>query len=69
MSVKEAEFWRETEQYHDLAEHFEKNIVRGHPDFVTSDRLTGRWCTWSEWAATAIDRYDYNGTHPRNFDN
>lgn len=70
MSVKEAEFWRSCEEHHALAEHYERNIKLQHPGYITSKRMCPclKWCAWCGWAITQVKYYDYNGTHPRNFD-
>jgi hypothetical protein len=63
MSSAEAQFWREQEKYHDLAEQFEQNIERTHPYYVDSRGMCvcldlTSYCTW---ATTSVDYYEYRG--------
>lgn len=58
-----SEFWDETERYHDLAEHFDRNIAITHPKRVTSNRLSP-YFAWSRWNRTAVTYYEYRGERP-----
>lgn len=63
MSEYEIRFWRENTRYHDLVEHFDRNIERVHPPYVTSERMCGclEYCSWCGWAASTVDYYEYRG--------
>lgn len=53
-----AEFWRETERYHDLAQSFEENIAITHPPYVTGMC----WCSYRcQWPASTVNYYEYRG--------
>jgi hypothetical protein len=58
-----SEFWQETERYHELAETFETNIERTHPDIVTSDNQLcfPAFVSWCDWCASSVDYYEYRG--------
>lgn len=63
MDSHAAEFWRETEEYHDLARTFEQNVERVHPGSVTSNGMCVclDFTSYCSWAATAVDYYEYRG--------
>jgi len=59
-----AEFWRNREQYHDLAKHFEEHIEVVHPEYVTSRRM----CPCLEYTHRCafplngkVEYYEYRG--------
>lgn len=60
MGPAEAEFWRSTERYHDLAREYERHVERVHPPFVTSNRLSP-WSHGTFWTATSVIYYEYRG--------
>ena len=59
-----AKFWRERDEYHDLAETFERNIEVIHPEEVTSRSM----CPCLDWARSCphplegkAEYYEYRG--------
>ena len=63
MSLKESEFWRDCEKYHNLAESFERNIELLHPNIVTSKRMCPclEYCNYCGWASSSVNYYEYRG--------
>ena len=65
MTTNAGEFWAETERYHDLAEHFGRNIEMTHPDYITVQTSFGQMdCGWY---ATRVKYYEYRGEDVTSF--
>jgi hypothetical protein len=59
-SAAASAFWRERDEYHELAREFERNIEMTHPDYVTGSRACG-WCYRCPWAASSVTYFEYRG--------
>lgn len=60
MSTYAQRFWSERDDYHELAEDYERNIEITHPNVVTG-RTGCAWCYHCTWEATAVKYYEYRG--------
>jgi len=69
MSQYETEFWRDRDEYHDLARNFERSIEYKSPEYVTSRKLCVclDYCSWCDWAATAVQYPTYTGPRVQNY--
>jgi hypothetical protein len=63
MSEYAAEFWRETERYHDMAAEYEQHVETTHPSVVTGRTGCG-FCYHCGWCATAVTYREYRGPRP-----
>jgi len=63
MTTAAAEFWSGESEYQELAEQFERNIERTHPDTVTSrgQCVCLDYTNYCGWAVTAVNYYEYRG--------
>lgn len=66
MTTAAGDFWAETERYHELAEHFKRNIEVTHPDYVSTDRLCP-FPQWCKWHRTAVIYQEYRGENVISF--
>lgn len=54
-----ATFWRERDEYHDLAREYERHVEITHPNYVTGSLASFSYR--STWEATAVTYYEYDG--------
>lgn len=54
-------FWQERDEYHYLAELFDRNREYVYPDFITSDGQGCRWLYKDDWAVTCVKHEAYRG--------
>lgn len=58
MPSHEAEFWQETDRYHDLARDIDRRFTITHPDYVTSNGIGVEFLNYDVWSATAVTYYE-----------
>lgn len=61
MSAAADTFWQEYDDYHDLAERFERSIEITHPDSLGG--RSGHYGCGCSWCASEVTYYQHTGSH------